>query len=126
MPSETGSLSRGRTAVYLLGAPGVGKTSIWRQQSHILHDLGVKDYVVIDGELFYEAHWGHQVQLAERRHESHLDLAEEMRRWKMETLQNAMDEGFNIVPWVTSWDFESFIRPQIELMVRIFLHDPSN
>ena len=42
--TRVGPLRRERIAVYLLGAPGVGKTSIWRR-SRLLHELGVTNYV---------------------------------------------------------------------------------
>ena len=61
------------------------------------------DQVVIDGELFYEAHWGHQLS-QEKSHGLHLALADDMRKWKTAALAEAMCHGFNIVPGLKSGD----------------------
>ena len=60
--------------------------------------------MVIDGELFYEAHWGHQLSQRQKSHGLHLALADDMRRWKTAALAEAMCHGFNIAPGLMSGD----------------------
>ena len=71
--------------------------------SIFLVDCFRTNQVVIDGELFYEAHWGHQLS-QQKNHGLHLVLADDMRKWKTAALVEAMCQGFNIAPGLKSGD----------------------
>ena len=89
--------------VFLVGPQGAGKTTTWRQHPEILAQAGLERYTVLDGELFYEAHGGHQVlqELEKDACTSHLTLAEEMRTWKRDAASRAGSQGLDILLPVT-------------------------
>ena len=92
-----------RQLVFLVGPQGAGKTTTWRQHPEILAQAGLEGHTVLDGELFYEAHGGHQVlqELEKDACTSHLTLAEEMRTWKRDAASRAGSLGLNILLPVT-------------------------
>ncbi|CAJ1343177.1 unnamed protein product [Effrenium voratum] len=99
---RVGCLGRNKRLVLVAGPQGAGKTSAWRDARVRRALFGLEDFAVIDGEVFYEAHWGHQVVMAtQQRCRSHLDLAADMKRWKVETLKRCCDQGLDIVLPVT-------------------------
>ena len=101
--SLRGPPCKARQLVFLVGAQGAGKTTTWRERGWILAQVGLSNYIVLDGELFYEAHGGHQVlqQVQGRSCTSHLSLAEDMRRWKKAAANRACSMGLNILLPVT-------------------------